>query len=62
MVLCLVVFLFGFVDSGGFAVVLVNFKYGLGFIMVLRLILCLKLPKRPRRKPQRRNKAVLRVY
>ena len=62
MVLCLVVFLFGFVDSGGFAVVLVNFKYGLGFIMVLRLILCLKLPKRPRRKPQRRNKAVLGVY
>ena len=54
--------MFGFVDSGGFAVVLVNFKYGLGFIMVLRLISWLKLPKRPRRKPQRRNKAVLGVY
>jgi hypothetical protein len=56
------VFLFGFVDSSGLAVVLVNFKYGLGFIMVLRLISWLKLPKRPRRKPQRRNKAVTGVY
>jgi hypothetical protein len=61
VVLVLVVFLFGFVDLGGGLVVLVNFKYGLGFIMVLRLILCLKLPRRPRRKPQRRNEAVLGV-
>jgi hypothetical protein len=62
VVLCLVVFLLGFVDLGGGLVVLVNFKYGLGFIMVLRLISWLKLPKRPRRRPQRRNKAVLGVY
>jgi hypothetical protein len=62
LILFLVQFLCGFVDSHGVLVALANFKYRLGLIMVLRLISWLNLPKKPRRRLQRRNKAVLQVY
>jgi hypothetical protein len=39
-------FQFGFEDSGGDLVVLVNAKYELGFVMILRLMLWLKELKR----------------
>jgi hypothetical protein len=60
--LFLMAFLRIFMSEAGVALALVNFKYELGLIGVLRLVSCLKLLKKRKRRLQRRSKAFLLVF